>query len=291
MANLYRAVAANPVTKGAPTAMTRMARLHLSSRIGWGRVVVPFIDETRLIVGAGMAGATGNVYLGLHEFEDMSFVLHFLRPGDTFFDVGANVGVYTVLASGVRGVRTHAFEPIAESLSSLSDNVALNGLGALVATHPVAVGDANGTIAMTSSHGPMNHVADSTESGAMESAELVRLDEFIEDCPTLLKMDVEGHEGPALEGARELITDERLRAIVVEVNFNAARRGLDPQRAHELLRSAGFESFRYGPLTRTLTSLLPSEIEPGNVIYIRDIDDARKRVETATSFCVNDQWV
>ena len=46
---------------------------------------------------AGMTGATGNVYCGLHEFEDMALVLHALRPRDLFVDVGANVGSYTVL--------------------------------------------------------------------------------------------------------------------------------------------------------------------------------------------------
>jgi hypothetical protein len=36
--------------------------------------------------------ATGNLYVGLHEFEEMAFLLHFLRRGDLFADVGANVG-------------------------------------------------------------------------------------------------------------------------------------------------------------------------------------------------------
>jgi hypothetical protein len=42
---------------------------------------------------------SGNIYAGLHEFGDMAFVLHFLRAGDLFADVGANIGSYTVLAS------------------------------------------------------------------------------------------------------------------------------------------------------------------------------------------------
>lgn len=47
-----------------------------------------------------MRGATGNVYVGLHEFESMGFVLHVLRSSSAFIDVGANVGAYTVLAAG-----------------------------------------------------------------------------------------------------------------------------------------------------------------------------------------------
>ena len=50
-----------------------------------------------------MIGATGNLFCGLHEIEDMGFVLHFLRSDDIFLDVGVNVGTYTVLAAGVAG--------------------------------------------------------------------------------------------------------------------------------------------------------------------------------------------
>lgn len=56
-----------------------------------------WIEGARLMVRNGMTGATGNIYCGLHEFTDMSFVLHLLRPDDLFVDVGANIGSYTVL--------------------------------------------------------------------------------------------------------------------------------------------------------------------------------------------------
>jgi hypothetical protein len=74
-------------------------------------IIIPWISGTKLVASRGMTGATGNIYGGLHEFADMLFVLHFLRQGDLFLDVGANIGSSTVLASGVRGARTWAFEP------------------------------------------------------------------------------------------------------------------------------------------------------------------------------------
>jgi hypothetical protein len=43
-----------------------------------------------------MTGATGNVYYGLHEFQDMAFVTHYLREGYLFADIGANIGSYSV---------------------------------------------------------------------------------------------------------------------------------------------------------------------------------------------------
>jgi hypothetical protein len=91
----------HPLSQGQklPT-LERFIRWQLGSRMLPAEVVWPFVNDARLIVRPGMTGATGNVYVGLHEFEDMAFLLHYLRPGDLFVDVGANVGSYTVLAGG-----------------------------------------------------------------------------------------------------------------------------------------------------------------------------------------------
>lgn len=66
------------------------------------------------------------IYMGLHEFENMAFLLHFLRKEDLFFDIGADIGSYTILASGHVGAHTFAFEPIPSTFQSLANNVAIN---------------------------------------------------------------------------------------------------------------------------------------------------------------------
>src|SRR5262249_8696404 len=83
-------------------------------------IIFPWIANQKLVVQRGMMGATGNIYVGLIEFTDMMFLLHFLRRGDLFFDIGANVGTYTVLASGVCGAKTWAFEPDKDALKALN---------------------------------------------------------------------------------------------------------------------------------------------------------------------------
>ena len=75
-----------------------------------------------------MTGATGNWYCGLHEHDDMGFALHFLRATDCLFDIGANVGSYTVLAAGGAGARVVAVEPIPSTFRALRANVRLNDL-------------------------------------------------------------------------------------------------------------------------------------------------------------------
>ncbi|WP_017364163.1 hypothetical protein, partial [Methylococcus capsulatus] len=91
----------HPLSQGRKLpALARFVRWQLGSRLLPGEVVCPFVNDACLVVRPGMTGATGNLYVGLHEFEDMAFLLHYLRPEDLFVDVGANVGSYTVLAGG-----------------------------------------------------------------------------------------------------------------------------------------------------------------------------------------------
>src|ERR1700737_2016418 len=128
MANLSALFSTHPLTQDAPfKAWGRFAAWQLRSRLR-RETLVPWISGQRLAVRRGMTGATGNIYVGLHEFADMMFMLHFLQEGDLFLDVGANVGSYTVLASGVCRASTWAFEPDPNTVRHLRRNIAINEL-------------------------------------------------------------------------------------------------------------------------------------------------------------------
>ena len=122
-------------------------------------VLVEWISGTRLAARSGMTGATGNIYCGLHEFADMGFVLHALQPGDLFLDVGANVGSYTILASGACGAESIAIEPDPLTARALERKVDANELSAKVLIIQSAVGDAEGEITFTTGMDTMNRVA------------------------------------------------------------------------------------------------------------------------------------
>ena len=146
--NTFRFIAQHPVTRDHKfSAYGRWLRWQVGSRIlGWP-VAVPFVNDTRLLVRPGLTGATGNVYCGLHEYEDMAFVLHLLRPGDLFVDIGANIGSYTLLASAA-GANILCFEPVRSTFESLLDNIHLNRLETRVEARNQAVGRAGGEIEM-----------------------------------------------------------------------------------------------------------------------------------------------
>jgi len=110
------------------TAIVRFLKWQAGSRLVPGAIVYDWINDTKFLVRTGETGLTGNIYTGLHEFQDMGFLLHFLRNDDLFIDVGANVGSYTILASSAIGARGIAFELIASTYKKLIENMRLNGL-------------------------------------------------------------------------------------------------------------------------------------------------------------------
>ena len=95
-----------------------------------------------------MRGATGNLYCGLHDFSEMGFLLHCLRPGDVFVDVGANVGLYSIYAAKKKNLQVIAFEPSVFNLELLARNLFLNDLQDHVTIAPFALSDGLGTSVM-----------------------------------------------------------------------------------------------------------------------------------------------
>jgi len=267
-------------------ALERYVRWQLGSRLSPGPVVVDFVNDARLLVRPGMTGATGNVYAGLHELEDMAFVLHALRPSDTFLDVGANVGSYTVIAAKGVGARCVTFEPVPSSLASLRDNVLLNGVSERVELHNQAVGGAPGTARITITHDTGNRIttrADASEGTA--EVEVVTLDSIASASDAcILKIDVEGFESEVLKGAQRLLQSPKLLAVIMETNRSASGQGGSDTAAHEAMLAAGFSPFTYAPFERRLISLGRGYKQDANTIYVRDLARASERVRTAPPF-------
>ena len=91
--------------------MLAFRALAIGEQIAGREVVFNWIEDAKFICRRGMTGATGNIYCGLDEFADIAFLMHLLRPGDLFVDIGSNIGTFTVLASAVCGSGAIAVEP------------------------------------------------------------------------------------------------------------------------------------------------------------------------------------
>jgi FkbM family methyltransferase len=267
-------------------AITRFFRWQFSQTL-WKRPV-PYIlvEKSMLIVQKGMTGATGNIYTGLLEFEDMGFLLHVLREDDVFGDIGANVGVYSILASVNAGARTIALEPVPQTFSYLCRNISVNNANHKITALQAGVGNRQEELLFSSGLDTVNHVLTAEEKAANLPAVRVpvnTIDEFFkDDCPVLLKMDVEGFEWPALQGAGNIISNNMLKAIIVEINGSGSRYGTADDSIHDFLVKYSFSPYRYDPFSRSITAL--TQYGPYNTIYIRDIEWAKQRVASSRKY-------
>jgi FkbM family methyltransferase len=187
------------------------------------------------------------IYLGTAEPHETRLVKDYLRPGMTFVDAGANVGYYTALAAMLVGSEGSvvAFEPSAYAFERLQALVARNGLAHVKAVH-AGLSDAPGSQKLYLGIGSHNHAPTMVPHDNASASEVLvtTLDDQAArlgiERIDLIKMDVEGYEPKVLTGARRLLREGRIRAILCEFNEHWLRKaGSDPQALERVICNAG----------------------------------------------------
>jgi FkbM family methyltransferase len=270
-------------------AIKRYVLWQISSRIALGPTVVPFVNDTHLIVASGMAGSTGSIYAGLHEFPDCALLLHMLRPADIFVDIGANVGVYTVLASGVVGAHTISIEPIPSTFAKLQANIRINDNADRVTSCNIGLGSTDDILRFYTDFDTCNRIATNSDCDSRTIDVHVRpLDEVLEGkAPILIKIDVEGWESEVLAGAYATLQQRSLLGLIVEMNGKDSHLSENEYAVHECLTKYGFHPYAYEPFTRRLSLLKSKNLSSENTIYLRNIEAVNERVSDALPFRVN----
>jgi FkbM family methyltransferase len=196
----------------------------------------------------------------------------------TVFDVGANSGIYSLAALAAQpAAQVHAFEATPEIAARLRRTAGLNRLAGLT-VHAKAVSDVDGVSLLrrcgddVGGNEGMNYIVRDVAGAEGERVPTIRLDsacrEMGIDRIDLLKLDIQGAEGAALDGARDLIADRRIGAVFMELNWGAG----DPcpaTRAVRLLEEAGYvfaspaEPLRLRPAGEWLRTLSDVIARPG----------------------------
>lgn len=191
-------------------------------------------------------------YTGVWEPSLTDFITRRMAPGDVFVDIGANVGYFTVLAANLVGDkgRVIAIEASPRIHAKLCDNVRMNHLSNVV-THNCAVSDASGTAEV--------FAADETNEGntslirsnggvAEAVVDMRPLDRILTEDELhkakMIKIDVEGFEGPVLQSILSHVEDLRGDVeIVVELAPKAlARFGMSTEKVLDDMTGAGFRA-------------------------------------------------
>jgi len=265
-------------------ALINWMQWQLKSRLMDKTYIHHFVNDTKVYAKRGQTGVTGNIYCGLHEWEDMCFTLHFLRANDVFVDIGANVGTYTILASGVIGARTFAFEPSPDAFLKLNKNFELNKISERITALNIGLSSSSGRMHFTTGLDTMNHIDLQKTQGSIE-IEVDCLDNIVTESIALMKLDVEGHEFPVLLGAKKALSNKELHAMIIEWNVTEGGPSPDPAEYVSFVGGYGYMPVRYEPYTRTL-SIIQSETLNGNILFVKDLQFCQDRVRSAPLFSV-----
>ncbi len=190
-----------------------------------------------------------SVYERFHtdEPETLAYIEGF-KPGDIFWDIGANIGIYSIYAALKNNVTTFAFEPSGFNYGLLVEHIALNNMSDRVSTFCLAFGDKTGCTSLHMRNTDIGHAGNSLNEVHLRDADATfkqaticyRIDDFIRQfalpVPHHIKLDVDGVEPWILAGAGNTLPQVKTLLIEVEhENADKAESLIEPP-----LHQAGF---------------------------------------------------
>lgn len=216
-------------------------------------VIVPLRPGFQMALDLSEAAQREIYYFGTYERKESVLVRRILRPDDAFWDVGANLGYYTLLGGACVGKkgRVVAFEPFPPAWERLQRNLSLNAfpqvrlvnaaVSSVVGTAPLffASDVPDGVASLAAPEGHVSRVTCRT----------LTLDRFAEEegerLPTLVKVDVEGAEKAVLEGAAGILSGSQPPMLLLEMEDEQfGRHGTSKRDIQRLLSQYGYAAYQ-----------------------------------------------
>ena len=226
------------------------------------------LEQAPVVVDVTVPGAEVTVSFSVHtwfeyhnrahgsytgEPDMVEWLKNMLVPGDVFWDIGVNVGAYSILAAKLcPGAHVFSFEPFIPTFAHLWENIVLNDVATQV--FPICAGLSDHTapesLAVSDPRaGSSCHNVGGTDGVLQQGVLAARGDDLCKlfglPAPTLLKLDIDGLEVEAVEGLREMLDAPSLRSMIIEVEEG---RSEDPVQG--MCEAAGFERMP-NPLTES----------------------------------------
>lgn len=218
------------------------------------------------------------LFIRRDEYEPELLALsRLIEPGSTVLDIGGSYGVFTLFMAHFVGTggKVYSFEPGYFSFSQISANIALNGFDGRIALHNVAASNQPAKLRLLH-HGdsPVNFSIGSVDEGvAFEEVSAERVDALVPSGSwprvSFIKIDVEGFEATALEGARGILESAH-PTIMFEVSEAAlARQDMTTAEMFQYLATFGYS---FWMLDANKVFVRTTKAQEGNVFAsIRDL--------------------
>ena len=292
--NTLRFIMEHPLNrKNKSAALARFFKWQVGSRLVPGPVAVQWIGNARMLVRPGDKGFTQNLYCGLCDVAEMTYVLHVMSDKDLFVDIGANLGAYSVLACAVKQARGFCFEPVPSTFARLTENLFLNRLESKVTPYNLGLADSDGELVFTAGEDCEDHVLRPGDKNGYSLTVPVRtLDSMLAgESPSLIKMDVEGFETSVLKGASKVLGNPSLHSVLMELNGLGLRYGFDEEWIVNHMRDFGFSVFEYDPFARSLSPVDRKRSDNSNCIFIRGAERIAEVLKNAPKIQIGQQWI
>jgi FkbM family methyltransferase len=205
-------------------------------------------------------------YHGSYELGTLDLISKCLKPGDTFIDVGANIGLFSIyISKNCPGIEICAFEPLESTFAILEQNIEINKCHN-IKTFPTALGNAKYTGKIIEnldlSRGSASMVGTGKSSHSEHSVNVRSLNDFIEqkgvDNIAVLKIDVEGWEQQVLLGAGDLLCKRDAPMWVIEHNSTQQTEGATPEEVYKYILAANeYMAFKSKGGKQLLSPLVP----------------------------------
>ena len=188
-------------------------------------------------------------FLGCYEDAELKVLSNHLKPDSVFIDIGANFGLYSLIASQYISEKgtIFSFEPFPENYKSLCTNLSLNNLQRITAEN-TAVGSETGTLKLyyNSQEKNLGMVSSNqTQNSDFMTVNKTCLDDYLKSKSlekiTFIKIDVEGFEYEVLQGMKQTLQQYN-PIILIEVLDSKSENEVS-NKPHELLCEMGYKRF------------------------------------------------
>lgn len=265
--------------------LNRQYKVKAAIRILWWKINQLFFHmpavlilhntEVKIICPPWSSYGSLVVYCNLPEYPEMKFLEKIIKQNSIFIDVGANIGVYTLLAAAkIKKGKIYSFEPVPKALDTLYQNIQINSLQDKVTVVEKVASDKTGEERFKNfdiseySHISSNQASDTIKIPA------VKLDDFCKtkkiDRVDLIKIDVEGAEMKVLRGLEKYLVSGKVKHLIVELNERNRFFGESSNQIIEYLRNLNFRVYRLDKENNLEELKQVDETKTLNVIAILD---------------------